>query len=184
MQLSFNCALSYLLMLCFKLFTWRKPTLRTGWCTVLCKRNESGCHRNLRISANKLWTFHSDEKAAKSWCIYCSNVNEISQAWWWTETKFRCMRRNFVSSFGRIETKFRLVKAIFRLAKRILVFQKFLNTIEYSCNHQLIAKVHVRTILINFLWFIKKMISSIATIVVEIENLRQNGAFYNSNGIF
>ena len=45
------------------------------------------------------------------------------------------MRRNVVSLFGRIETKFRLVKAISRLSKRILVFQKFLNTIEYSCNH-------------------------------------------------
>ena len=96
------------------------------------------------------------------------------------------MRRNLVSSFGRIETKFRLVKAIFRLAKRILVFQKFLNTIEYSCNHQLIAKVHVCAILINFLWFMKKKkkIATIATIVVEIENLRQNGAFYKSNSIF
>ena len=120
--------------------------------TVLCKRNESGCRRN----SHKLWTFHSDEKVAKSWCIYCSNVDEISQAWWWTETKFRCMRRNFVSSFARIETKFGLVKAKFRLVKRILVFQKFLNTIEYSCNHQLIAKVHVCAILINFLWFMKK----------------------------
>ena len=143
-------------MLCLKLCTWQTPTLRTGWGTVLCKRTESGCRRNLRISANKLWTSHSDEKVAKSWCIYCSNVGEISQAWWWTETKSRCMRLNFVSWFARIETKFHLVKEKFRLAKRIWVFQKFLNTIEYSCNQQLIAKVHVCAILINFLWFTKK----------------------------
>ena len=42
----------------------------------------------------------------------------------------------------------------------------------------------VCAILINFLWFIKKKIATIATIVVEIENLRQNGAFYKSNSIF
>ena len=172
-------------MLCLKLCTWQTPTLRTGWGTVLCKRTESGCRRNLRISANKLWTSHSDEKVAKSWCIYCSNVGEISQAWWWTETKSRCMRLNFVSWFARIETKFHLVKEKFRLAKRIWVFQKFLNTIEYSCNQQLIAKVHVCAILINFLWFTKKKkIATIATIVVEIENLRQNGDFHKSNSIF
>ena len=29
-----------------------------------------------------------------------------------------------------------------------------------------------------------KKIATIATIVVEIENLRQNGAFYKSNSIF
>ena len=52
---------------------------------------------------------------------------------------------------------------------------------------QLIAKVHVCAILINFLWFMKKKkkkIATIATIVVEIENLKQNGAFYKSNSIF
>ena len=41
-------------------------------------------------------TFFSDEKVGKFRCIYCSNVGEISQARWWTETKFRCMRHNFV----------------------------------------------------------------------------------------
>ena len=33
-----------------------------------------------RISAIKLRTFASDEKAAKFLCFYCSNVSEISQA--------------------------------------------------------------------------------------------------------
>ena len=75
-----------------------------------------------------------------------------------TSTKFRKLddepKRNFaawdeISSLRLVESKLRLVKAKFRLAKRILVFQKFLNTTEYSCNHQLIAKVHVCTILIN-----------------------------------
>ena len=160
MQLSLNCALSYLLTwLCFNLFTWRMSTLRTGWCTVLCKRNESGCRRNLRISANKLWTFLSYVNTKKRLNLDASIVR--------TSTKFRKLddepKRNFAAW-----DKFRL----FVWSNR--------NEIPFS------QGVHVCAILINFLWFIKKKkkIPTIATIVVEIENLRQNGAFYNWNSIF
>ena len=68
-----------------------------------------------RISAIKLRTFASDEKAAKFRCYpYCSNVGEISQARWLIETKFPCMRRNFVAKFRARWTKFRVIRTKFR----------------------------------------------------------------------
>jgi len=67
-----------------------------------------------RISAIKLRTFASDEKAAKFRCFYCSNVGEISQARWLIETKFRGMRPNFVAKFRARWTKFRVVRTKFR----------------------------------------------------------------------
>ena len=67
-----------------------------------------------RISAIKLRTFASDEKAAKFRCFYCSHVGKISQAGWLIETKFRGMRRNFVAKFRARWTKFRVIRTKFR----------------------------------------------------------------------
>ena len=67
-----------------------------------------------RISAIKLRTFASDEKAAKFRCFYCSNVGEISQARWLIETKFHGIRRNFVAKFRARWTKFRVIRTKFR----------------------------------------------------------------------
>ena len=84
-----------------------------------------------RISAIKLRTFASDEKAAKFRCFYCSNVGEISQgkeinrneisrhqakfrARW---TKFRVIRTKFrfdEAKFRFGETKYRLDETKFR----------------------------------------------------------------------
>ena len=76
------------------------------------------------IRRNKLRTFFSNEKTAKFRCIYCSNVGEISQSRWWTDTRFYGIRRNFISKFrarkdenschwneiSSAETKFRFQK--------------------------------------------------------------------------
>ena len=87
-----------------------------------------------RISAIKLRTFASEEKAAKFRCFYCSNVGEISQARWLIETKFRGMRWNFVAKFRARSTKRNFVSAKrnivwtrrnFAFTKRNFVFQEF-----------------------------------------------------------
>ena len=67
-----------------------------------------------RISAIKLRTFASDEKAAKFRCFYCSAVGEISQARWLIETKFCGARRNFFAKFRARWTKFRVIRTKFR----------------------------------------------------------------------
>ena len=89
MQLSLNCALSYLLMLCLKLCTWQTPTLRTGWCTVLCKRNESGCRRNSTNCELSIQT--------KKWLNLDASIVL-------TTTKFRMLddepKRNFAGDFN------------------------------------------------------------------------------------
>ena len=78
------------------------------------------------IRRNKLRTFFSNEKTAKLRCIYCSNVREISQSRWWTDTGFHGIRRNFISKFcamqdenschwkeiSSAETKFRFQKIL------------------------------------------------------------------------
>ena len=74
-----------------------------------------------RISAIKLRTFASDEKAAKFRCFYCPNVGKISQARWLIGTKFRGMRRNFVSAKRNIVW----TRQNFASTKRNFVFQEF-----------------------------------------------------------
>ena len=88
-----------------------------------------------RISAIKLRTFASDEKAAKFRCFYCPNVGKISQARWLIETKFRCViscpldeiscfastKRNFVSAKRNIVW----TRQNFASTKRNFVFQEF-----------------------------------------------------------
>ena len=86
-----------------------------------------------RISAIKLRTFASDEKAAKFRCFYCPNVGKISQARWLIETKFRGMRRNFVAKFRARWTKFSQsfasnivwTRRNFAFTKWSFVFQEF-----------------------------------------------------------
>ena len=121
-----------------------------------------------RISAIKLRTFASDEKAAKIRCFYCSNVGEISQARWLIETKFRGMRWNFVAKFRARSTKRNFVSAKrnivwtrrdFASTKRNFVFQEFLA--DYRITVQYInVQVHVSVIIIG-----KRNIATIATIV-------------------
>ena len=107
-----------------------------------------------RISAIKLRTFASDEKAAKFRCFYCSNVGEISQPRWVIETKFRGMRRSFVAKFRVIRTKFRFDEAKFRFGetKYRLDETKFrfhetkfrlsriCSWLQNNCNHHLMQK--------------------------------------------
>ena len=80
-----------------------------------------------RISAIKLRTFASDEKAAIFRCFYCSNVGEISQARWLIETKFRGMMRNFMPvgrNFVSLERSFASTKRNFVSAKRNIVWTR------------------------------------------------------------
>ena len=99
------------------LLTFLTMVTRLSRSTVLCKRNANEICRIseiTRISAIKLRTFASDEKAAKFRCFYCSHVGEISQAGWLIETKFRGMRQNFDAKFRARWTKFRAIRTKFR----------------------------------------------------------------------
>ena len=78
-----------------------------------CERNFPEISEITRISAIKLRTFASEEKAAKIRCFYCSNVGEILQARCLIETKFGGIRRNFVAKFRARWTKFRVIRTKF-----------------------------------------------------------------------
>ena len=77
-----------------------------------CERNFPEISEITRISAIKLRTFASEEKAAKIRCFY-SDVGEILQARCLIETKFSGIRRNFVAKFRARWTKFRVIRTKF-----------------------------------------------------------------------
>ena len=105
-----------------------------------------------RISAIKLRTFASHEKATKFRCFYCSNVGEISQARWLIETKFRGMRRNFVPvgrNFVSLERSFASTKRNFVSAKRNIVWtrQNFASTKRNFVFQEFVADYRITVII-------------------------------------
>ena len=79
------------------------------------------------IRRNKLRTFFSNEKTSKFRCIYCSNVREISQSRWWTDTGFHGIRRNFISKFRAMQDENSCHWKEISSAETKFRFQKFLS---------------------------------------------------------
>ena len=105
-------------LICVQLnFRRRFPSIHVQYCAKEMQTKFAEISEITRISAIKLRTFASDEKAAKFRCFYCSNVGEISQARWLIETKFRSRRRNFVAKFRARWTKFRVIRTKFRFGE-------------------------------------------------------------------